>query len=149
MAIFLDAFNEIQQKRPQQYGFNQPVYLPLNTGLGKLLDHYGIKEKKSYVMDENCYVNRDQTSGEMPIYFAPVIKNENINHSLDFIENIKQLIVLKVSPLEIIEEKAHHSSRYKSRIESLCTEGGEKHTNKNRESYRQKWKDLKHKIFLS
>ncbi len=105
LAIFMDAFQEIQQKQKQMYGLNQPVYLPLNTGLERLLDHYGVKVKKSYLMDESCYINRDRNSGEMPIYFAPIIKDKNINHDLSFMENIKELIILKTSPLEINKEK--------------------------------------------
>ena len=103
LAIFMDAFNEIQQNRRQ--GFQQPIYLPLNTGLEKLLNHYGLKVKKSYLLDENCYVNRDRSGNEMPIYFVPVIGNEKINHSLDFMENIKRLVMIKVSPLEAEKEK--------------------------------------------
>ncbi|MBN1271460.1 MAG: Gldg family protein [Candidatus Aminicenantes bacterium] len=104
LAIFLDAFNEISPQR-QQYGMQQPVYLPLNTGLEKLLDHYGAQVKKSYVLDENCYVSRDRTSGEMPFYFAPIIKNENINSRYPFMRNINELIMIKVSPVELLEEK--------------------------------------------
>ncbi len=104
LAIFMDAFQEIQQKQKQMYGLNQPAYLPLNTGLERLLDHYGVKVKKSYLMDESCYINRDRNKGEMPIYFAPIIKDKNINHDLPFMENIKELIILKTSPLEINKE---------------------------------------------
>ena len=103
LALFLDAFREIQPKGQQR--FQQPVYLPLNTGLEKLLNHYGLKIIKSYLLDESCYINRGRMNEEMPIYFAPIIKNEKINHSLDFLENIKQLIAIKVSPLEADKEK--------------------------------------------
>ncbi len=105
LALFLDAFNEIQPQQQQQGGFQQPFYLPINTGLEKLLDHYGLKIKKSYLMDDNCYVNRGRDGEEMKIYFAPIIKNEKINHSLNFIENIKQMVALKVSPLEADQDK--------------------------------------------
>lgn len=104
LALFVDAFREIQPQR-QQGGFQQPVYLPINTGLEKLLDHYGVKVKKSYVMDENCFSNRGRNSEEMKIYFAPMIKNEQINHGLSFLENIKTLAAFKVSPLGADEEK--------------------------------------------
>jgi ABC-type uncharacterized transport system involved in gliding motility auxiliary subunit len=89
----------------QQGRFQQPVYLPINTGLEKLLDYYGLKVKKSYLLDESCYINRGRMSEEMPIYYAPMIKNENINHSLDFMENITQLVMIKPSPLEADTEK--------------------------------------------
>lgn len=104
LALFVDSFNEIQPQQ-QRGQFQQPVYLPLNTGLEKLLDHYGLKVKKSYVLDENCFINRDRMGGEMPIYFAPIIKNEKINHDPDFMENIKVLVGVKHSPLEADEEK--------------------------------------------
>jgi len=103
LALFLDAFREIQPRNQRQ--FQQAVYLPLNTGLEKLLNHYGLKVKKSYLLDESCYINRGRMNEEMPIYFAPIIKNENINHSLDFMKNIKQLVAIKVSPLEADEAK--------------------------------------------
>ena len=83
LALFIDSFNEIMPQR-QQGRFQQPVYLPINTGLEKLLDHYGLKVKKSYQLDESCYINRGRMGEEMPIYYAPMIKNEKINHSLDF-----------------------------------------------------------------
>ncbi len=107
LAIFLDAFNEIQSQNQQQ--FQQPVYLPINTGLEKLLNYYGLTVKKSYILDENCYINRDRESNEMPIYFIPLIRNENINHDVAFLENLKQLVVIKASPLEADKEKIKNS----------------------------------------
>jgi ABC-type uncharacterized transport system involved in gliding motility auxiliary subunit len=104
LALFIDSFNEIMPQR-QQGRFQQPVYLPLNTGLEKLLDHYGLKVKKSYLLDENCYINRGRMGEEMPIYYAPMIKNEKINHSLEFLENLTQLVMIKSSPLEADTEK--------------------------------------------
>ena len=103
LALFIDSFNEIQPKQ-QSFNYQQPVYLPLNTGLEKLLDHYGIKVKKSYLMDESCFVRKSR-EGEMKFYFAPIIKNEFINHKPGFMKNITELITIKVSPLEIDEEK--------------------------------------------
>lgn len=105
LALFIEAFNEIQPQQQQMYQMQQPMYLPINSGLEKLLDHYGINVTKSYVMDESCYVSRDQQMGEMPLYFAPIIKNENINHRLDFLSNLKEFIMIKTSPLAVDEEK--------------------------------------------
>jgi hypothetical protein len=111
LALFLDAFNEVmpsqQQQRPPGYNPG-PTYVPLNTGLEKLLEHYGIRIKKSYVMDENCYRQQLPAAfggGERAIYFAPLIKNEFINKDLPFMENIKGLITLKISPLELNGER--------------------------------------------
>ena len=107
LALFIDAFKEISPNNQQGFGFNRgPNYVPLDTGLDKLLSHYGIRIKKSYVLDENCHkqvLPRSMGGGERPIYFAPIIKNKNINHDLNFIRSIKGLIAVKISPLELDE----------------------------------------------
>jgi ABC-2 type transport system permease protein len=59
-------------------------------------------------MDENCYKQRIPEQfggGERAIYFAPLIKNEAINHDLGFVNNIKGLIAMKISPLELEAER--------------------------------------------
>jgi ABC-2 type transport system permease protein len=109
LALFLDAFEEITPGNQPSYGFGrETAYQPLDTGLEKLLNHYGIRIKKSFVMDENCHrqrVPQQLGGGERPIYFAPIIKNEHINQDLDFMKNIKGLIAVKISPLELDEKR--------------------------------------------
>jgi len=107
IAIFLDAFNEViptdDKGMPLAYG-QGPRYVPLNTGLEKLLEYYGVRIKKSFVMDQNCYKQRISAQfggGERPIYFAPIIKSQFIDKTLNFMRNIKGLIALKISPLEL------------------------------------------------
>ncbi len=111
MAILMDTFKEIRQQNSGMYGYRQPVYMPLNIGIGKLLSHYGINLKRTYLLDESCYINRDRNNNEMPIYFAPVIKNENINHEFGFLKNIKQLVAIKVSPIQIDKKEGIKYSR--------------------------------------
>jgi ABC-2 type transport system permease protein len=109
LALFLDAFHEVRDNNRQNFGLNQGVnYVALDTGLNKLLVHYGIDIKKSYVMDENCHkqrLPRSMGGGERPIYFAPIIKNRFINHDLKFMNGINGLIAVKISPLELDEEQ--------------------------------------------
>ena len=102
LAIFLDSFNETMSPN------RGSTFTPLNTGLEKLLEHYGIRLKKSLVMDMNCYKQRlpqNFGGGERPIYFAPLIKNRFINSELGFMKNIKGLIAMKISPLELDMER--------------------------------------------
>ena len=104
LAILLDRFHEVAPPGQQGAPAQAPRIVPLDTGLEKLLTHYGTQIKKSYVMDENCFKQRMPAQfggGERPIYFAPLIKNESINHDLGFMKHIKGLVVLKASPLEI------------------------------------------------
>jgi ABC-type uncharacterized transport system involved in gliding motility auxiliary subunit len=109
IALFLDAFKEVRPNTQQSFGFNQgPTYVPLKTGLEKLLAHYGIRIKTSYIMDENCFrqrVPRQFGGGERAIYFAPLIQNKFINHNLDFMRNIKGLVALKASPIELVDTR--------------------------------------------
>ncbi len=105
LALFLDAFHEtLPPTQPGMRRFDQgPMYVPLNSGLEKLLDHYGVTIKKSIVMDENCYqqqVPARMGGGAQPLYFAPLIKNHFINKNLDILKNIKGLVVARISPLE-------------------------------------------------
>ncbi|MFC1811737.1 GldG family protein [Thermodesulfobacteriota bacterium] len=107
LALFLDTFNEVmppQQAGMQFGGARQPSFVPLNTGLEKLLEHYGIRARKSFVMDENCFKQRIPQQfggGERNIYFAPLIKNRFINKNLKFMKHIKGLVAIKISPLDV------------------------------------------------
>jgi len=106
LAILLDPFSEITPDRNQSYyNPNQgPLYLPLKTGLEKLLAHYGIRSRPSYVMDENCYKQQLDPAyggGEQPIYFAPLISPPSIDGHFAFMKNIERLIMYKIAPLEI------------------------------------------------
>jgi ABC-2 type transport system permease protein len=104
LAIFTDAFKETQPTGQQPFMPSQPTYVPMDTGLEKLLEHYGVRIKNAMVLDKNCYRQRRpmrQGGGEQVIYFAPIIQNEHINKELPYMRNIKELIALKISPLEL------------------------------------------------
>jgi len=99
-----------------QQGMNlgqAPIFVPLDTGLDKLLSYYGIRIQKSFVMDENCYHQEMPAQfggGERAIYFAPLIKDRYIASDLDFMKNIKRLVALKISPLELDSERITQNS---------------------------------------
>jgi ABC-type uncharacterized transport system involved in gliding motility auxiliary subunit len=109
LALVLDRFTEMSPAGQQGMNLGQaPVFVPLDTGLEKLLSHYGIHIQQSFVMDENCYrqeLPAQFGGGERAIYFAPLIKDRFINNDLDFMKNIKQLVALKISPLELDSER--------------------------------------------
>lgn len=133
LALFIDAFKEINPNNQQRLGFNRgPVYVPLDTGLDKLLSHYGIRIKKSYVLDENCHkqrLPRNMGGGERPIYFAPIIKNKNINHDLDFIRSIKGLVAVKISPLELDESRISKNNLKSLKLFTSSEKSWEMHKN--------------------
>jgi ABC-2 type transport system permease protein len=110
LILILDRFQEVRPTNQQSTGLSaqQPVFVPLDTGLEKLLSHYGVRIKNSYVMDENCF--RQQLpaqlgGGERPVYFAPIIKSRFINKKLGFMKSIRGMIAIKISPLELDPER--------------------------------------------
>ncbi len=110
LAIFLDSFNEVMPKQSQSYYNPQqgPFYIPLNTGLEKLLSHYGVSLRKSFALDESCYRQRQDPrygGGEQPIYFAPIILGGQVNQDLDFMRSLNQMVMVKISPLDIQQER--------------------------------------------
>ena len=109
LALVLDRFSEMRPTGQQGMNLGQaPVFVPLDTGLDKLLSHYGIRIQQSFVMDENSYRQEMPAQfggGERAIYFAPLIKNHYINNELEFMKNIKRLVALKISPLELDSER--------------------------------------------
>jgi ABC-type uncharacterized transport system involved in gliding motility auxiliary subunit len=108
LALFLDMFNELLPSEDRKRLSGEIHYVPIKTGLEKLLEHYGIGIGGSYVLDEHCYKQQLSTrygGGERPLYFVPVIKNESINKDLGFMKNIKGLITMKISPLETFPKR--------------------------------------------
>ncbi len=108
LAIFPDAFNEVMPGRQQGMYSRGPRYVPIDTGLAKLLANYGVKVKSSYVMDESCYkqtIPANQGGGERKLYFVPMIKDAYINNAPGFMKNIKTLVAMKISPLSINKKR--------------------------------------------
>ena len=114
LALVLDRFNEVMPGGQQGMNPGQaPIFIPLDTGLEKLLAHYGIRIQQSFVLDENCFRQQMPAQfggGDQPIYYAPLIKNRFINKDLDFMKNIKVLVALKISPLELNTENIKKNS---------------------------------------
>jgi ABC-2 type transport system permease protein len=116
LAIFLNPFKESTYGR-QGYGQGQADQ-PIDTGLEKLLKHYGLGIGHSYVLDESCYKQRSQNrsgASETPIYFAPLIKSRFIDRTPTFMKNIKGLITMKNAPVEL-EKKTIDENGLKSRV---------------------------------
>ena len=138
LALFLDSFKETTTPDKNEFGFSGskrgPVFVPFDTGLEKLLDNYGISIQKSFVLDKSCYnqkVPAQFGGGEKSIYYAPVIKNRFINHDFKFMQNIKELIALKISPIEVDEEKILKNSLLADRLFSSSNESWEMSKNIN------------------
>ena len=102
IAFFMDSFNEIQSQR------GGAQYLPVDTGLEKLFNHWGINISKSIVLDQESYKAQLPDAyggGEQSLYYVPQIRDENISKELPFMKNIRGLLVQKSSPVIIDEAR--------------------------------------------
>lgn len=127
LILLLDAIGE---SRPpgQQVFRQQPQFNPIQTGLERLLASYGIKIRPSIVLDENCYRQRlasNMGGGERPIYYAPLIQNANINTEEPYLQNIRGLIALKMSPLELDQERLQATGIQATRLFSSSSQSWE------------------------
>ena len=105
IAFISDAFQQISI--PQGGRGMPPLFNPIDTGLEKLLAHYGVAMQKGYILDEQCYqaqVPPNMGGGEQNLYFAPILKNEGINTKPDFMNNIKALVTMQAAPIDLINE---------------------------------------------
>jgi ABC-2 type transport system permease protein len=110
LAIFLDPFKEVTPQGGGNSLFQSqtPLYLPLHTGLDKLLASYGLTAEKAYVLDESCYHQRGPSlfgGGEQPLYFAPLIRSNEIAKGVPYLRNLKGFIMLKAAPVDIDRPK--------------------------------------------
>jgi ABC-type uncharacterized transport system involved in gliding motility auxiliary subunit len=102
IAFFGDAFNEIMPRG----GMGMPQYIPIDTGLEKLLAHYGISLTPAYVMDKAAYKHQPREGGEQVIYFAPMLREDTINNTPAFMHNIKGIIAMQASPLSLVTDNS-------------------------------------------
>ena len=104
LLLFLDSHTMVVPQQQSQFG-QQPVYIPLDTGLEEMLKHYGFELQQSYVMDEECFVQRQQSGAggvtETPIYFAPLVSKDRINQDVPYLRNIPQIVLLNISPFSV------------------------------------------------
>jgi ABC-type uncharacterized transport system involved in gliding motility auxiliary subunit len=104
LALFLDTYQEVQLPQAQSQFNRQPMFRPINTGIEKLLGHYGATVEKAYVLDMSCFEQRIPQmygGGKRALYFAPLIQNDNINSELPFMKNIKGLVMLMTAPVRL------------------------------------------------
>lgn len=109
IALFVDTLRvKWPERRSPVMAPEGPKLVPMDTGLEKLLSHYGVNMKQSAVMDKECYKEQlplNQGGGESIYYNVPIIQSEKINKELDYIKNIKGLAVFKISPLELVHKR--------------------------------------------
>ncbi len=126
--ILVDSFTEIQQGGNPMMRQQQPLVIPLKTGLNKLISHYGVKVNSDIVMDMNCFETQQRGLGELKLYFAPLINDEGLSDENDITAFLKRMVFLKGSSLTVQEDilrenDISHTVLVKSSDESWLQKG--------------------------
>ncbi len=101
LAVFLDVL------RPQRDQRGLAELGSLDTGLEKLLRHWGIEIEKSMVLDKKCYQQqrpRFMGGGQRPIYFAPILEQESIARQPQWMRAVNRLVVFQAAPVLPLNE---------------------------------------------
>jgi len=121
IMFFVDPFNEVGGGY-----YQQPQYLPLDTGLETLLNKYGVKTGKNYVMDENCYTQNQQGYGKMSMYWAPMLSQKSLDPKNVITKNLGFVIFLQNGSIDVTEAEknkdVHVTALAKSSAQSWLQE---------------------------
>ncbi len=120
LMVFADPF------AAQNY-YQSTNYVPLDTGLNKILEKYGIKPGTDYVLDENCYTTFREGFGNIKLYWAPLLQkkqlaNHPVSKNLGYVifrqagsidisgaegdKNVKATVLAKSSPQSWVESRS-------------------------------------------
>ena len=106
-VFFIDSFRAVNMGQPQNF-FNQqqPMVLPLNTGLEKLLKHYGITVNKDIVLDKNCAkVNMGNMIRDYPL--VPIIMEEGLSDETVITRDLMGTVFMKASSVETDDQRVN------------------------------------------
>ncbi|MBO5100532.1 MAG: Gldg family protein [Treponema sp.] len=108
IVILADSFKENIPQGEAAY-YQMPTYTPIESGLDKLLSKYGISIEKNYVLDENCYVNKDNRTGSTPYYFAPLLQKSNFDKKNVIVKNLGYVCMFLNSSIDVSEAETSDS----------------------------------------
>ena len=97
LLALIDPFDE-QMPQNGMYGA-QPSYQAIDSGLNALLEKYGAKLGRNYVMDTECFIARQQGQPETPLYFVPIIDKKGMNQKSTVSQNLSSVLFLKAGEM--------------------------------------------------
>ncbi len=103
VLYFVNSFMEIDTGQQGGLMGNQPLILPVNSGLEEMTAHYGVKINKNVVLDKNCSkVNMGQMLTDYPL--IPLIGKSGLNSDSVITKYLNSALFVKASSLEIDEK---------------------------------------------
>ena len=102
LLIFADPFTANQENY-----YSQPTYTPINNGLNKILESYGINLPNNYAFDEQCYIARQQGYGNIKMYWAPQLQRKDLNQKSVITKNLGYVILLQPGSVDVTNALAN------------------------------------------
>jgi ABC-2 type transport system permease protein len=111
LLVFLDRYVEEMPSQQEMMFGAQPEWHQVETGLGRLLDRYGVEVGDGFVLDEAGFVATMQ-GRRMTIYQAPVLQGASLNRESVITRALEDVIVLNATE---IERSRHDAARDEGR----------------------------------
>lgn len=104
VIFFVDSIDEIMPYGEMAY-YSQPEYAPVENGLEKLFEGYGIKIGNEYVMDEKCFSRLSQQYGKLDFYYTPLIQKNCLDQKNVISRNLGNVFFPQVFDIDISKAK--------------------------------------------
>ena len=101
LLTLLDPFEERMPQRNAMFGGDMPEYAPIDTGLDVLLEKYGAKPVRNYVLDAQSFVSRQPGMSETPLYYAPIVGKKGMNRNAAISRNLSDVLFFKPGEISI------------------------------------------------
>jgi len=108
--FFVDSIDEIMPYGEMAY-YSQPEYVPVENGLEKLFDSYGIKIGKEYVMDEKCFSQLTQQYGKLDFYYTPLIQKNCLDQKNLISKNLGNIFFPQTFEIDISGAKENKDAK--------------------------------------
>ena len=108
--FFVDSIDEIMPYGEMAY-YSQPEYVPVENGLEKLFDSYGIKVGSEYVMDEKCFSQLTQQYGKLDFYYTPLIQKNCLDQKNLISKNLGNIFFPQTFEIDISGEKENKDAK--------------------------------------
>ena len=120
VLFLVDPCQEVQTNN-SFYGATTS-YVENDVNIERLIEKYGVKITKEYVMDSACCQTYHNTYGILNLYWAPLLQKENMNNKNAITSNLGNVIMLQSAPLEVAESRSVKSTILVESSEKAWTE---------------------------
>jgi ABC-2 type transport system permease protein len=101
VAFYIDSFNEMRGENP----YMPPNYVPIDTGLEKILSPLGISINKDVILDKKCVIRRGE-GNDMTYYHVPQLEKNSLSGKNVITKYLKTLTYVIASSINVDDKIA-------------------------------------------